>query len=210
MNKFTVIFIFVISLVFSNTSNATLITDSSLLTSDNYVTFVGDGVTIDFAWASPVNVEYWGNPNLETTNRLYEPDSHQGWGYASSDDLDLLLLNFTLDDFSNIDGTYIQAVSFWNSYYTDIVLRFTIAIDGELVELVDRENLKNYAPGGVSSFWASAGVDGQNATGSENETFYVRKTFTNNSTPVPEPSTLMIFALGLIALASKKRLFSSK
>ena len=205
MNKFAVIFIFITSLVFSSSSNATLITDSALLTSDNYVTYAGNGVTIDFAWASLVNVEYWGDPDLDTTNRLYAPELHQGWGYASADDLDILLTNFTLDDFSNGDGTYIQAVSFWNSIFDDIVLRLNIGG----VDMVFDGNLLDYAPGKVSSYWISAGVDGSNVIGGGNETFYVRKTFTQNPPqPVPEPSTLMIFALGLIALASKKRLFN--
>ena len=120
MKKFAVIFIFIISLVLSNNSNATLITDSSLLTSDHYVTYVGDGLTIDFAWASSVNVEYWGDPDLDTTNRLYAPGTHAGWGYADGDDLDILFANFTLENFSNDDGTYIQAVSFWNTIFDDI------------------------------------------------------------------------------------------
>ena len=206
MNKFAVIFIFIISLVLSNTSNATLITDSSLLTSDHYVTYVGDGLTIDFAWASSVNVEYWGDPDLDTTNRLYAPGTHEGWDYADGDDLDILFSNFTLANFSNDDGTYIQAVSFWNTVFDDIVLRLNIGG----TDFVFNGNLLDYAPGKVSSTWASSGIDGTATLGGSNETFYVRKTITptNDPTPVPEPSTLMIFAFGIIALASKKRLFS--
>jgi len=206
MNKFTVIFIFITSLVLSNTSNATLITDSSLLTSEHYVTYVGTDVTIDFAWASIVNTEYWGDPSLVTTNRLYAPDLHQGWDYATENDLDILFANFVLDDFDNKDGTYIQAVSFWNSIFDDIVSRSTISIRGELIETIDLENLGHYNRDSVSSFWVSTGENGRYEFLSGKETFYVRKT--NTSIPVPEPSTLMIFALGLIALASKKRLFS--
>lgn len=204
MGKFVLAFIFIISLVSSNMVNATLITDSSLLTSDHYVTYEGDGVIIDFAWASPVNVEYWGDPDLDTTNRLYAPELHEGWGYASDSDIDILLDNFTIDDFSNDDGSYIQAVSFWNSVFDDIVLRMNIGG----VEVVFDGNLLDYTPGKVSSEWASSGVDGSQVLGSGNETFYVRTTLTNNPAPIPEPSTLMIFALALITLAGKKRLFS--
>lgn len=200
MNKFTVIFIFIVSLVFSNTSNATLITNSSLLTSEHYVTYIGSDVTIDFAWASSVNVEYWGDPDLDTSNRLYAPDLHQGWDYASASELDILLNNFELDDFKNTDGTYIQAVSFWNTVFDDIVLRLNISG----VDMVFDGNLEDYTNGKVSSRWASTGVDGKTTPGSGHETFYVRKTITS----VPEPSTLMIFALGLIALATKKRLMN--
>ncbi|OUR59931.1 hypothetical protein A9Q74_15440 [Colwellia sp. 39_35_sub15_T18] len=200
MGKFVLAFTFIISLVSSNMVNATLITDSSLLTSDHYVTYEGGGVIIDFAWASPVNVEYWGDPDLNTTNRLYAPELHEGWGYASDSDIDILFANFTIDDFSNGDGSYIQAVSFWNSVFDDIVLTLNgVVFDG---------NLLDYTPGKVSSEWASSGVDGSQVLGSGNETFYVRTTIINNPAPIPEPSTLMIFALALIALASKKRLFS--
>jgi len=175
-----------------------------LLTSDHYVTYEGDSVIIDFAWASPVNVEYWGDPDLDTTNRLYAPELHEGWGYASDSDIDILFANFTIDDFSNGDGTYIQAVSFWNSVFDDIVLR--INVGG--VDVVFDGNLLDYVPAKVSGEWASSGVDGSQIIGSANETFYVRTTITNNPAPIPEPSTLMVFALAIIALASKKRLFS--
>ncbi len=201
MGKFVLTLIFIISLVSSNMVNATLITDSTLLTSDHYVTYEGNGVVIDFAWASPLNVEYWGDPDLDETNRLYAPELHEGWDYASASDIDILFANFTLDDFSNGDGTYIQAVSFWNSVRDDIVLRLNIGG----VDVVFDGNLLDYAPGKVSSEWASSGVDGSQVAGSGNETFYVRKTITNN--PVPEPSTLMIFALSLIALVSRKKSF---
>ncbi|MFT7006486.1 MAG: hypothetical protein ACJAXJ_000994 [Colwellia sp.] len=204
MNKFTVIFIFITSLVLSNTSNATLITDP--LTSANYVTYVGDGITIDFAWASIVNTEYWGDPSLVTTNRLYAPDLHQGWDYATENDLDILFANFVLDDFDNKDGTYIQAVSFWNSIFDDIVTRETIPIKGVLTEFINKANLSDYNRQTTSSSLLLSGIDGVGIAGANFETFYVRKT--NTSTPVPEPSTLMIFSLGLIALVSKKRLFS--
>jgi len=200
MNKFAVILIFIMSFFFSNTSNAALITNSSLLTSEHYVTYVDVGVTIDFAWASSVNVEYWGDPDLDTSNRLYAPDLHQGWGYASASDLDILLNNFDLDDFINTDGTYIQAVSFWNTVFDDIVLRLNIGG----VDMVFDGNLSDYTDGKVSSSWVSTGVDGSSIQGGGHETFYVRRTITS----VPEPSTLMIFALGLIALASRKRLLS--
>lgn len=201
MKKFTVFFIFFVFL--SSASNATLITDSSLLTSEHYVTYEDADVIIDFAWASPVNVEFWGDPSLDTTNRLYAPDEHhQGWTYATDEDLDILFANFELDDFSNGDGTYIQAVSFWNTAFDDIVLRLNVGG----VEVVFDGNLLDYTPGKVSSEWASSGVDGTSTIGGGNETFYVRKTI--KSLPVPEPSTILTFALALIVLAGRKKLFN--
>jgi len=200
MKKFAVIIIFFIFL--TSTSNATLITDSSLLTSEHYVTYESDDVIIDFAWASSVNVEYWGDPDLDTTNRLYAPDLHQGWSYATDEDLNILFANFELDDFSNGDGTYIQAVSFWNTVFDDIVLRLNIGG----VEMVFDGNLLDYTPGKVSSEWASSGVDGTTTLAGGNETFYVRKTI--KSLPVPEPSSIFIFAIALIALAGRRKLIS--
>ncbi len=194
MKKFAVIFVFIIFL--TNTSNATLITDSSQLTSDHYVTYVGGGFTIDFAWASSINVEYWGDPALGTTNRLYAPDLHQGWSYASDEDLMILFANFELDDFSNGDGTYIQAVSFWNTVFDDIVIRLNIGG----VDMVFDGNLLDYTPGKVSSEWASSGVNGITTLNSGNETFYVRKINT-----IPEPATIFILAMALIALAGHKK-----
>jgi hypothetical protein len=195
MNKFAVIFIFLTSLVLSNASNSALITNSSLLTSEHYVTYVGVDETIDFAWVSSINVEYWGDPSLSTTNRLYEPSLHQGWDFASDKELDILFNNFSLNDFKKGDN-YIQAVSFWNTIHDDVVVK----VNG----MVFDSNILNFMRNNASSQWASSGVDGQNATGAEKETFYVRRTINS----VPEPSTLMIFSLGLIALTSKKKLFS--
>lgn len=201
MRKFAVIFISIMCLVFSNASNAILITDSSLLTSEHYVTYTGNDITIDYAWASMVNVEYFGDPDLDTTNRLYAPETHQGWGYADAGDLEILFANFTLDSFTNGDGTYIQAVSFWNTVFDDIVLRLNIAG----VDMVFDGNIFDYTSGKVSSSWASAGEDGIQTNGAGNETFYVRKTLTSTPKPIPEPLTNIIFSTALIALQIKLR-----
>jgi len=56
-----------------------------------------------------------------------------------------------------------------------------------------------------NSFLEAGQIEG--TTGSTFDTFYFRVQG-SRTIPVPEPSTLIIFALGLIALVSKKRLFS--
>ena len=61
-------------------------------------------------------------------------------------------------------------------------------------------NLLDYTPGKVSSEWASSGVNGITTLNSGNETFYVRKINT-----IPEPATIFILAIALIALAGHKK-----
>lgn len=211
MIKFAVKVLFSTCLIMSSIANASLITDSSLLTSDHYVTYSDENVTIDFAWASPINVEYWGEPGELGTNRLYAPTLHQGWSYASQEDINILLANFTLADFTIGEGddrTFINAVQFWNTIFDDVVLRLDLDNNPDNgYELVDWQNLENLENGLVRSEWTASGVNGQGVGGTYYyETFYVRKIVNNApSTPVPEPSTLMIFAIALIALSLKTR-----
>ncbi|GHE99201.1 PEP-CTERM sorting domain-containing protein [Thalassotalea profundi] len=191
MNKFAQTCCLFLMLFVSSSSHATLITDSSLITSDHYVS-VG---SLDFAWASPVNVEYW-----DDYNQLYAPTIHEGWDYATSEELEILFENVTLADFYISDGVYRNAAKFWNSYFEDVVLRFTVGG----VEYVDISNLDNFTNKQVKSFWTVGDMD---TFGSDFETFYVRR---NNqggggSVDVPEPTTVMIFGFGLIALALRKK-----
>ncbi|WP_206485137.1 PEP-CTERM sorting domain-containing protein [Thalassotalea sp. G2M2-11] len=201
-----------ISLLFSIITHASLITDTSLLTSDHYVTYSDENVSIDFAWVSPINVEFWGDPTLESTNQLFTPSLHDGWQFASDFDLNILTTNFTLADFTIGEGderTFIHAVQFWNTVFDDVVLK--LDTDNNLengYEIIDWSNVKNFQDGLISSEWASSGVNGKNSSGtSYYETFYVRKTyFQQSAVSVPEPTTLMIFALALIALSLRSRL----
>ncbi len=202
MIKYAVNVVLSVCLVLSSAVQASLITDSSLLTSDHYVTYESDEVTIDFAWVSPINVEFWGDPDLATTNQLFAPSLHSGWEYANDADLDILLTNFSLADFTNTDGSYKHAVEFWNSVFNDIVIRFTL----NSIEYVDKSNLANYSNGLVSSHWVSSGENGQDAAGSQYETFYVRKTFNSSPTPVNEPTSLLILALALMLLSLRTRI----
>ena len=176
-------------LLTSSFSHATLITDSNLITSDHYVS-VGN---LDFAWASPVNVEYW-----DDYNKLYAPTIHEGWDYATSEELQILFANVTLADFYISDSVYRNAVKFCNSYFEYVVLRFTVGG----VEYIDESNLANFTNKQVNSFWTIGDMD---TFGSDFETFYVRRNYQGGggSVNVPEPTTVMIF--GLIALALRKK-----
>jgi len=137
----------------------------------------------DWAWVSPVNLEdYYGQ------NILYAPELHKNWMFADQTLLNILKTELTLADFTDINGNAIHAAQFFNSEY----------------HYVDKDNFK---PESISSEWIAPNAFMASFFG-QYETFYIRVHADSKS--VPEPSTLMIFALGLIALASKKRLFSSK
>lgn len=191
------------SVVFSTLTQATLITDSSKLTGDYYQTYGG----IDFAWASPVNIETWNE--TPTTNYLYAPDLHEGWDYATDAELNIFKDHFQLSDFKiEIEPgkfRYKHAVEFWNSYFTDV----RVCSDDSSC---DENNVNNLIDGKIKSEWTT-GVEIELAPGftqfidaidmdtATYETIYVRR----NAHPVPEPTTLLIFSLGLIALSLRAR-----
>lgn len=134
----------------------------------------------DWAWVSPVNLEdFYGQ------NTLYAPKLQKNWEFADQTLLNILKTELTLANFTDINGAVIHAAQFFNSDFHS----------------VDEDN---FNPDSLSSEWYLPDAFMPSFYG-QYETFYVRKT--NNSTPVPEPSTLMIFALGIIALASKKKMF---
>jgi hypothetical protein len=185
------------------------------LSQDRYIEYTDptSGVTYDIAWASTVNTEkYYDFDNGLNFNILSRPGIRTGWGFADDDQLALLeslaVSGELLSRLTRDDQTLIHAFEYWNNYYTAPV------------------GTDNISPGNVASTWVwsfpidpitGEGVPTPNSipesseiqgtTGSFFDTFYFRVQ-DNSSTPVPEPSTLMIFSLGLIALVSKKKLFS--
>jgi len=200
-------------------SNASLISgDYSVdkLTADllnvNFIEFGG----YDWAWASPVHSEEWG------TNTLYQPDLHSGWKYASFDELmdfriffmenglDLFKLKNAEGENVIIDGQqqYIQAVSFWNDSFDNILLEETV--EGPDGEMIANPNLStdNFLNGFIASDPADDVKYDTDIFGELDhwETFYVRDVEDRpDAEPVPEPTTLLIFAIGLIALSLRAR-----
>ncbi len=170
------------------------------LTNNDYITVDhGNNNLIDWAWASSNSVEYYyvtemnNNGLYETTldNHFFAPETVTGWRVATTDEFNYFLGNIFLSDFTNSDGSYITAHSFWNtndSVYDsgDFSLR---DITSEWIEDSVLDYNQNLIP---NNYWF--------------DTFYVR-THSADPQPVPEPSTLMIFALGLIAFASKNKAF---
>lgn len=178
MIKFIFKLCVIFSFIFASTSKATLITTE--LTDNNYINYNG----LDIAWVSPVNYPLIGLSSLLGPNTLYAPNAlhiDEGWRFASQEELDIIK-SLTLDHFFHYEDSnikyYKNAVEYWNTDYIHI-------------------DIDDFVSGRIHSDWGTS-----NPVNFGFETFYVR------TTEVPEPSTLMVFALGLIALVSKKRLFS--
>jgi hypothetical protein len=133
----------------------------------------------DWAWASPVNVEsYVVNAASSLTNTLYGPGVQKNWTFASDDLLKILREQLFIEDFTATDGS------------------------GTIIQAAQFFN-SYYEDVNVGDFnTKSSQFNSGSSMFNLFETFYVRPS------QVPEPSTLMIFALGLIALVSKKKLFS--
>jgi len=207
-------------------ANASLLVDCDSVANDtcSYITYEYQSVEYDIAWASSVNSERWyfkANGVLGF-NELYNPTIHSGWNYAGKSGLPELLDIFSSEDeilsLFKLNGLYIHAFDYWNSAFVtvDTSLNNLNNISGE--EDLINKNIKSALSwsGAAKSFDAmtleekGAEINAiMSASGSSYDTFYVRErpNLEQEPKPVPEPSTLMIFALGLIALASKKRLF---
>lgn len=198
-----------VAFLLSAVAQATLITTPPVAETEtqlgNYITYNG----VDIAWASNVNSERW-YLSLSDYNTLLAPTTHTGWDFATTEQWDMittltgseLLALFTRAS----DGSYIQAFEYWNTYY---------AADS------DGSNVLN---GKIASHWSWSvpiGEDTANLTDDQKiaqigtidligtsfyDTFYFRASQADDAKPVPEPSTLLIFALGLITLATRKKL----
>jgi hypothetical protein len=176
-----------LSIFAASLANAGLITTD--LTEDAYITYNN----IDWTWASPVNTASWG------TNTLYGPELHAGWRYASLTELDVIRSTLTLSAFTKKDeqnnDVYIQSVEYWN----DVFISLTEDVNPE-----SSVSITNFIGGYISSdptYYVNSGLGEVNYF----ERFYVRDIADRPTAQVPEPSTLMIFAIALIALSLRKR-----
>jgi len=195
MNKFAVnALVFLVFLSFASISQATLITNLTQAELDSrdysnaedHLTNSLLGINYinykgyDWAWVSPVNIESFGG------NTLYAPELQKNWQYADQTLLNILKTELTIADFTADNGNIIHSAKFFNSIF----------------EHVDEDN---FSPDALSSeltdpdeFMADLLLGF--------ETFYVR--VANDSKPIPEPSTLIIFAFGIFVLVRTKKLFS--
>ena len=190
MIKFAQTILFVCGALLSVKAHATLITDSDLITDEHYIT-VND---IDFAWVSPVNVEIWSFGDYQ--NILHAPKLHDGWDYATDAEIQMLLDNAPLSAFLKDDGTYRNAVQFWNTLFDDVVY-YNFAD----TPIEDSSNLENYLSGKVKSEWTVGDMFADTAS---YETFYVRRNI-DSANPIPEPTSILIFALGILLLSVRNK-----
>ena len=108
MIKFTKLVFVVLLFIQSNATFATLITSD--LAPDTYVSNNG----IDWTWASPVNSEFF------SSNQLMAPSFHDGWRYATVDELSYLVNFMSIDDFTRPDGSLIHSAQYWNTVFTHV------------------------------------------------------------------------------------------
>jgi len=189
-------------LVCSSNLSATIITTE--LSDDAYITYNG----LDWAWAAPVSIQFnncddivLNQENYLTTlytessptceNQLLAAAFHPGWGFFDGTRQELLLAMPDLSLFDDNNGGYKNAFEYWNTTYS-------FANFGGI-------NAYNITVGRVVSDWTTDAWRANNDNNFYYNVLYVRGT---QPQPVPEPSTLLIFALGLIALASRKKTFN--
>lgn len=170
-----------LALLLSSVAHAGLITSE-----ENHVN-IGD---LDWIWASSVNQQDFQFDPLDASlkNTIYGPSG--GWRYAEENELIIFRNAIKLDSinylklFTNDDGTYKHALTDWNSHL------FALSLDAcFFCSVTDADNFK----AGLINSRIAGGAE------SNFETFYVR------TAQVPEPSTIMIFAIALIALSMRKR-----
>jgi len=183
----------------SSTVNASLITNLSDVELDNknYANAV-DHLTMDllnihfinygdwdFVWASPINTaDYYGQ------NTLHNPEIQKNWMFAEESDEAFYILHnvLTIEHFTGTDSSgstyYIHAAEYFNSNFS----------------YVDVDDF------GMKRSQHVAEDDIFKAFKEQYETFYVRSVADRPTAEVPEPATLMIFAVALIALSMRTRL----
>jgi hypothetical protein len=186
-------------LLLSSVAHATLITTD--LTEDNYVT-IGE---LDWAWASIISANGPDFTNvISGPKEVFEPSLDVQWRIATSDELSHFISQILIDPAAYLslfekkdsagntlkDGQnrvlYKNAFTFWNTEINDD-------------DLFSGNNTENFMDGKIKGQVSTYGVNDAFPTDWKFETFYVR------DVKVPEPSSILIFAIALIALSLRKR-----
>jgi hypothetical protein len=185
MNKYSYKLITALLLIVSSATFAGYIETD--LTEDTYITYGG----YDWTWASSVSTTTFEGidpaTNLFVTNIFEDPSVHAGWMFVEGIKLESLFAELTFANFQT-NGMIIQSAAYWNSDFVHV----------DSFNFDDRTGIKT-RDGSVRNYY---------------ETFYVRASiaqkvvrFSMAQTPavVPEPTTLFIFAAGLVGFALRKR-----
>lgn len=214
MMKFFIKIIFVVSLFFSEVSQSTILPlDTTSITSEDYIVYNYAGVDYDIVWASNVNTQRWYTDRSYNFNTLFAPSFYENsrWAYAGEDDIPDLLTIFSglsgaeVESLFIINNNYVHAFSHWNSVFDDVIN------NNDILNKDIKSTWSWFAPEPDINLNDMSEKKLQrteilSTSGATYDTFYVRKT--NSPVLVPEPSTLIIFALGIMMLVSKRRFFS--
>jgi hypothetical protein len=179
MIKFTLKLLLPLLLLITNSTFAgVIITD---LTEDTYITYQG----YDWTWASSVNttlnsVTVFGETTEAEENRFEDANFHAGWMEIVTPELEVLFRELTIELFTKANGDFIHSVTYWNSIYTHV----------DAIDFDTRLGAKNDDSDSDTDYF---------------ETFYVRTAVVPAVAQVPEPTTLFIFAAGLLGFTLRKR-----
>ncbi|AAZ27077.1 PEP-CTERM sorting domain-containing protein [Colwellia psychrerythraea] len=183
-------YIVLIAFIFPFLASATLLDLSNDIDDASYQAFITFDDK-DWAWVSPVNTQFDGclqevdNPedylttvldNSDCANQLLAPEYREGWRFATSTELDTVFNILTLNSFYDFDKSM-------------------------FIQATEYWNT-NYIIGDHLNFQANL-ISGEWSSNKSFETFYIRD---HEADAIPEPSTLIIFALGLFTLVNRKKL----
>ena len=218
MIKLLLKFSLVCCLAFSSLSQATLITpqdESELKLNEDYIQYTYDGTIYDIVWASNVSSERWYVDRSYNFNTLFAPTYYlnSGWGYAGESGIPELTTIFT-----GLTGSEIETLFVVNNQYVDAFSHFNSIFNG----VTNNNDILNL---NIKSSWSwsvpasdidlsdmdqkrAQRTDITSTSGVTYDTFYVRvsSAAVNDPLPIPEPTTLMVFSLALIALVGRKKL----
>jgi len=206
MLRFTFYLFIAVFLFFSTQSNATIIS------SDDYIQYDSDGdgvANFDIIWASSFAFQFYGctatisnrenyyadvygsaaGEDIECANQLLAPEFvMNGWMFAeqvSGIDIGDISTLFASGEFEN-NGVYINGFSYWNT-------------DADAIVSVNPFNLN------VISDWRSLNPFGNPFGFNFDQRLFSNVFYVRESLPVPEPSTLIVFVLGIIGLSMRKK-----
>jgi hypothetical protein len=180
---------FISVLCFFLTSNVFAGYIATDLTEDTYITYKG----YDWTWASSVNVTNYEKSDFFTgeivSNTFEDASVHSGWlSFTTGSDLDVIFQELTLSDFMR-NNTAVQSFAYWNSFF-------------DAVDPVFDEGHANFNP---LEFALRSGMKDDTGDFENNETFYVRASIAPTIS-VPEPTTLLILAIGLLGVVIRQKI----
>lgn len=194
--KLLKILIITVFLLVSTLANATLLKSPLLapseMTDSHYITVEHAEVTLAWAWASNYNVQRYTEFG-DVVNDFHSADTVAGWRLATDDEIEYFNRDITASSFLDLDsGKYKTAIAFFNSN----------PAKGFSVSDFNAGDISfNYTDGSTMDQYLSYTASGVF------DTFYVSDTIptTSGPKPIPEPLTILLFAVAFIIMQSKLR-----